>query len=260
MQSSSHRKVTILAHRGTSLLAPENTLPAFEFARQHHADVLELDVRLSRDRRLLVTHDNTLERTTNGSGRVADLHTVELQALDAAYRFDAAGGFPLRGSGVQLLTIDEVFSRFPEMGINVDIKDNSTGAVDVLAQSVQRADGVERVVVASFHQSVLQYCRRTYPWLTTSACAADVRSFLWRYLRGTHSRCAMPVSLFQLPRRYFCIFFERRWFIDAVHEAGGQVHFWTVNEAEVMRQLVRVGADGIVTDRADTAAQVIVDN
>lgn len=259
-QQTRRRKVTILAHRGTSLLAPENTLPAFEFACRHHADSLELDVRLTRDSALLVTHDGTVDRTTNGRGSVADQTTNTLKQLDAAYRFGPDDGYPMRAQGIRLVTLDEVLLQFPAMGVNVDIKDNSQAAVDVLARMVGEADAASRVVVASFHAQVLRYCRKRYPWLTTSACAADVRDFLWRVIRRRHKAENLPVSLFQLPRRHYFFSFESRWFIDAVHEAGGQIHFWTLNDEVVISRLIEAGADGIVTDRADIASKILANS
>lgn len=259
MQLANNQRVDVLAHRGTSLLAPENTLPAFEFARQHRADTLELDVRLTRDRTLVVIHDATLARTTDGNGRIADYKLIALKGLDAAYRFDADGGFPCRGTGVQLSTISEVIAEFSGMAVNIDIKDNATVAVDVLAREVRTAGAEHRVVVASFHPAVLHYCRVKYPWLKTSACSADVKRFLWCWFKRDKRASELPVSLFQLPRRYFFLSFESHWFVDAVHEAGGKIHFWTVNDAKVMRKLITKGADGIVTDRADIAANVIAE-
>ncbi len=259
-QPSRRRKVAILAHRGTSLLAPENTLPAFEFACKHQADTLELDVRLTRDSALIVTHDATVDRTTNGRGKVADQTTKTLRQLDAAFHFGSKEGYPLREHGVQLVTLEEVLYRFADMGINIDIKDNSKVAVDILARVVGEADAASRVVVASFHASILRYCRKQYPWLTTSACAADVRDFLWLVVQRKHKRAKIPVSLFQLPRRHYFLSFDSRWFIDAVHEAGGQIHFWTVNDEAGIRCLINAGADGIVTDRADIASKILANS
>lgn len=241
------------------MLAPENTMPAFEFAEQHGAHSIELDVRLTSDGVLLVIHDETLERTTNGRGRVVDQSADSLQALDAAYHFDAAGGHPCRHRGIRLLSIVEVLDRFKHMGVNIDLKDNNTAAVDELARIVRDREAQSRVVVASFHRTILDYCRTTYPDLTTSACSADVKQFLWRCLTGKRHAPNLPVSLFQLPRRYFCFSFESYWFINAVHRAGGNVHFWTVNDAATMRRLIDRGADGIVTDRPDIAAAVIAE-
>ncbi|MEM7258322.1 MAG: glycerophosphodiester phosphodiesterase [Pseudomonadota bacterium] len=257
MHPSNFPQATILAHRGTSIMAPENTLPAFEFARACQADTLEMDVRLTRDRVLLVTHDETVDRTTNGSGSVAGQSASELQKLDAGYRFLRDGDHPFRGGDVRLLTIAEVLSRFPAQGINVDIKDNSIDAVDVLAREILQVGAEQRVVVASFHHQVLSYCRARYPQLATSACSADVKKFLWQILTRTHVTGNIPVSLFQLPCRYWILSFKSRWFIDAVHDAGGQIHFWTINNRQRMQQLLDAGADGIVTDRPDIAARLL---
>lgn len=238
-------------------MAPENTLPAFEFARTHRADILEMDVRLTRDRALLVTHDETVDRTTNGTGAVAQQSAHQLQQLDAGYRFRQGREFPFRDKNIRLLTLAGVLARFPELKVNVDIKDNSTEAVDVLAREVVDAGAEQRVVVASFHRQVLTYCRMRYPHLMTSACSADVKKFLWQVITRTHTTGDLPVALFQLPPRYGVLSFASRWFVDAVHKAGGELHFWTINDAKQMQQLIAAGADGIVTDRPDIARQVL---
>ncbi len=240
-------------------MAPENTRPAFEFARKHSADILELDVRLSRDRELMVIHDDTVDRTTNGTGKVADMSASAISALDAGYRFYFEGEqkTAFRGSGVVIDRLQELLSLYPDMHFNIDIKDNSALAVDALAKTLAQSSVQGRVVVASFHHRVLQYCRHSFPWIKTSASKVDVRQFYWSYLRGRHSVAALPTSLFQLPLRYFAISFTSPQFIDAVHEAGITIDYWTVNKPEIIAQLIEKGADGIVTDRPDIASAIV---
>ena len=240
-------------------MAPENTRPAFDFARKHNADILELDVRLSRDRELMVIHDATVDRTTDGTGKVTDMSASAIGVLDAGYRFCVEGGqkTAFRGRGVVIDRLEELLTLYPCMRFNIDIKDNTPLAVDALAQMLEQNVALDRVVVASFHHRVLQYCRRRFPWIETSASKVDVRQFYWKYLRGRPSSAELPAALFQLPLRYFAVSFTSPRFIDAVHEAGITVDYWTVNNPKIITQLIEKGADGIVTDRADIASAII---
>ncbi len=247
----------LLAHRGTSLMAPENTLPAFEFAVRHSADVLEIDVRLSRDGEVIVTHDDSLERTTDGTGKVNALGLHELKQLDAGYRFACGEQFPWRNNGVQLLTLSELLLAFPDVGINIDIKDNDARAVVAVASALETHAASERSVVASFHDSNLRFCRRRYPQLRTSAGIADVKKFYWNYLLNHRKEILNQCTLFQLPMRHYFLSLSSQRFINFLHSAGGEVNYWTINDCQSMVQLLERGADGIVTDRADLAVDVL---
>ena len=114
----------LVAHRGGSLIAPENTLVAFRSAVETWwADMLEMDAHLTRDGQVVVIHDPTVDRTTDGTGRVADLTLREIQALDAGYRFlDGAGAYPFRGKGAVVPTLEEVLVAFPNVWVNVECK------------------------------------------------------------------------------------------------------------------------------------------
>src|SRR5919204_389354 len=115
----------VVAHRGASAGAPENTADAFELAIRHGADALELDVRLSADGVPVVIHDATLDRTTDGQGPVSGRTAAELQRLDAGARFTRDGGrtFPFRGQGSRIPTLADVLRAFPEVPLLVEIKE-----------------------------------------------------------------------------------------------------------------------------------------
>ncbi len=244
-------------------MAPENTAPAFDFAMAHNADVLEIDVRLSRDGQVIVIHDDALDRTTNGAGVVRNIGLGELKVLDAAYWFKnatektAPDGYPFRGRGVTLLTLGELFEQYPVVRVNIDIKDNEAAAVDAVAQVIAQYQAVDRSVVASFHDDVLTHCRERHPWLYTSAGMADVKRFYWWYLKGQKGPVPVSVKLFQLPMSYFCIPLAGKHFIQAVHSVNASINYWTINKPSQMMDLWQKGADGIVTDRADLADKIL---
>src|SRR5215208_4358914 len=118
-----------LAHRGASALAPENTFEAFRLAVEDGAGGLELDVHMTRDGHIVVIHDATVDRTTNGSGAVSEMTLDELRRLDAGYNFSPDGGptRPYRGRGIRVPTFGEVLEEFPRVAVNIEIKLGSPG-------------------------------------------------------------------------------------------------------------------------------------
>src|SRR5438128_68162 len=124
----------LFAHRGASAHAPENTLAAFELGSRTGADVLELDVHLTRDQRVVVIHDATVDRTTDGKGAVAELDYAALARLDAGARFRPGSGFPFRGKRLGLPLLEEVLAAFPRAAFNIEIK--APGAVAAVLRAL----------------------------------------------------------------------------------------------------------------------------
>jgi glycerophosphoryl diester phosphodiesterase len=166
----------LVAHRGGAKLAPENTLEAFQRAiALWRADILETDVHLSADGEVVVIHDPTVDRTTDGSGRVRDLPWAALRELDAGHRFRALDGTsPFRGAGVRLPHIDELLESFPRMRINVECK--AAEAAAPLVRAIARHDAAHRVLIAAFTEreraGALGY---PGPWGASAAQVASVR-------------------------------------------------------------------------------------
>src|SRR5919199_3937577 len=155
----------VVAHRGASARAPENTLPAFELALEEGADALELDVRTTADDVAVVIHDATLDRTTNASGAVATLPLERVRAADAGARFSPNGGrtFPWRGRGLQLPTLDEVLVAFPTTPLVIEIK--TARAQEAVRRTLVERRALDRCVVMSFLANALTLFRES-PWLT----------------------------------------------------------------------------------------------
>jgi glycerophosphoryl diester phosphodiesterase len=140
---------------------PENTLPAFLSAVEMGVDVIETDVHLSKDGVLVIWHDPTLDRNTNGSGRIEDHTLEELNKFDAGYTFTKDGGesYPFRGTGVRLATLEEALQACPEQRFNIDLKSKTPAIVDEFISVVRRNDAQDRVVGASFHLANLRALR-----------------------------------------------------------------------------------------------------
>ena len=152
----------IVAHRGDSEYFPENTLPAFRSAFELGVDVIETDVHLTKDGHIVIWHDPTLERNTNGSGTL-ESHTLnELKALDAGYTFTKDGGrtFPFRGQGVQLATLDEALRALPYARFNIDLKSQEEEIVDtVVTEHTPRCTQFQVVEYAAgiLHEALFRY-------------------------------------------------------------------------------------------------------
>ena len=248
----------IFAHQGGADLWPSNTLLAFENAARLGVDVLELDVHLTADNELVVIHDHTVDRTTNGSGSVDEMTVAELKALDAAYNFSPDGGvtYPYRGQGVTIPTLAEVFTAFPDYRINIEIKDDSLDAARRLSDLIDEFGAQKRVIVVSFHDDPLKAFRKMQPHVATAAGPSETRAFyilstlmLWRFHRP-------HADAYQVPLSYGIARFDNPQFIQRAHRLNQQVHFWTINDADEMRRLLEMGADGIMTDRPDIAVEV----
>lgn len=242
----------VIAHRGGAGLWPENTLHAFERAAELGADVVELDVRRAADGELVVIHDATVERTTDGRGPVAGLTLAELRRLDAAHRWSADGGktFPLRGRGVRVPTLREVFEKLPRMRFNIEPKDES-GAARSLCEAIRAHGASERVVVGSFRQSVIDEFRRACPGVATSAGPAEASKFLALYQAGLAPSYSPAMQALQLPEYAAGVRVLTRGFVEAAHGRNLEVHAWTINDAADMRRLLDAGVDGIMTDYPD---------
>lgn len=250
------------AHQGGGLLAPENTLAAFELGASYAPDALELDIQMTRDGEIVVIHDPTVDRVTEGHGPVAGYTLAELQRLDAGYRFTRDGGqsYPFRGQGVRIPTLREIFERFPTLLINIDLKEPQPGKEAALWRVIQQAQASERVIVASFVCASLRRFRQLAgAAITTSACPGEVAAFVLRQrLRAT--RGLRPAyQAFQVPVVRGGVRVVSPAFVRAAHAVGVAVHVWTINTRAEMERLLDWGVDGIMTDRPDLLAEVLTE-
>lgn len=248
------RRALVMAHRGGAGLWPENTMYAFSRAVEMGVDVLEMDLHSTSDGALVIIHDDTLERTTNGTGRVNSLTLAQLKALDAGYRWspDGGGTFPYRGQGITVPTLQEVFSAFPGMRFNIDIKQGQPALADSFCRMIRDHGTQSRVMVASFRPEALDEFRRDCPEVATSASAADVLAFMALKVEppGAASRVPLPQAL-QVPEYAGGRQVVTREFVEAAHQRHIEVHVWTINDEAVMRRMLDLGVDGIITDYPD---------
>ena len=253
-----HDRPLLFAHRGGAALAPENTLPAFLNGVRLGADALELDVRLTADDQVVVFHDETLERTTNGNGKVRDHTLDELKQLDAGYNFTSDGGtsYPFRDQGVTISTLAEVYAEFPAQLINIDIKDPVPEAAERLAAVIEQAGASDRTIVGSFHADILEHFRHLSPAVATAASEGETRTFYLLNLVGL-GRLHRPLGdAYQIPTSAGPAQLATPRFINNAQRLNQAVHYWTIDDPAEMQRLLEMGADGIITDRPDLALEV----
>ncbi len=246
-------KPRLFAHRGTSLLAPENTKAAFDLCLAYKADVIETDVRLSKDGIVMVTHDETLERTTNGQGLVRDLNASELQRLDASTGFIDCHGEPYTGEIQRLITLDELLVQYRGVGVNIDIKDKDTRAADAVAKAINQHEIQYQtptwINVGSFHADTIAHFRTIAPHISTAATRQEVA----RLVFGSAKRIDPHYRILQIPTKYWGIQLTGARLMNKVHRLNCEIVYWTINNSKQMQRLIEKGCDGIVTDRPDLA-------
>ncbi len=251
--------VLVIAHRGGAGLWPENTLYAFRQAVALGVDVLEMDVQITKDGQIVVLHDSTVDRTTNGTGAVGDLTLAELRRLDAGYMWTADNGrsFPFRGCGLTIPTLAEVFAALPKTLMNIEIKPSGPSVAASLTQLIGDHGMAERVLVASFDVGILREFRRLCPEAATAAAEAEVRTlYTLGLLRLGRTYCP-PAKAVQVPEHHGSRRVVTPRFIATVRERNMEVHVWTVNQIDDMRRMVERGVDGIVTDYPDRLLAVL---
>jgi glycerophosphoryl diester phosphodiesterase len=238
----------VIAHRGASGHAPENTLPAFELAVAQGADAVELDVRLTRDGAPVVIHDATLDRTTSLTGPVRGRTLSELRTADAGARFTPDGGrtHPFRDQAVRVPTLAEVLWAFPTMPVLIEIKEPEVQ--EAVRRVLMDEDAVDRCVVASEHLGAVELFRQA-PF-ARGATGPEI-SALYRAVMLRRAAPGCRYRLLSVPLRWHGLPVPTRGFVAAARALGCPVHVWTVNDAATARRLWRRGVAGIVTNLPD---------
>ena len=249
----------VIAHRGGKGLWPENSLFAFERAQALGVDMLEMDLRLSSDGELVVIHDSTLQRTTNGDGGVAE-HTLEhLQALDAGYHWSADGGqsYPYRAQGIAIPTFAAVLERFPKIPKVVEIKVPDVGMEALVCEALTAHQQRDRVIVGSFYDRSLQLFREQCPGVATSAGPGSVRLLVALNWLGLGGLLSPSYQALQIPERHGELEVASASLLQTAALRGLNVQLWTINEQPDMRRLLDRGAHALITDYPDRALQVL---
>jgi len=250
------------AHRGGSQLWPENTMASFQGAVGLGYRYLETDVNLTKDGVMVTIHDATVDRTTDSSGVVRALPLAELRRLDAGYRFSPDGGktYPFRGQGVSIPTLAEVVEAFPNVSLNIDLKQHDAALIEAMASFIEERGLHDRLLIACFADGVIQaFRRRTEGRVATAAGAWETRRF-WLASRLGLTKLIRPAyDALQVPPRMGRLTVVDRRLLGAAHRRGLQVHAWTVDERPEMSRLLALGVDGIMSDRPDLLVEELAE-
>jgi glycerophosphoryl diester phosphodiesterase len=241
-----------VSHRGGSLIAPENTLVAFRQAiDRHHTDQLEMDVHLSRDGVVVVHHDDTVDRTTDGQGPIADLTMAEIDTLDAGYRFSSDGGktFPFRGSGVRIPRLADVLAS-TEVPIMIEIKAPGDESRRAVAEIARRAGAVDRLCLGCWKDEFAERLAGEMPEVAMVYPERAAQAFVMAAIMGKPSP-PTPYDVLALPVRHGEMPLYDPRIVGAAKAASLPLQLWTVDTEEEMRRCLTAGVDGIQTDRPD---------
>jgi glycerophosphoryl diester phosphodiesterase len=260
------RRILNWAHQGGAKEGPSSTLFAMRQAVAAGADALELDVHLSKDSVLMVCHDATVDRTTDGKGAIADLTLDELRRLDNAYWWTPGtvvdhdnpdpDAYVHRGKATddpefRIATLDEVLQAFPDTYLNFDIKQTAPAVVayeQPLAEALLRAGRVGDTIVASFNDAATDTFRGFAPEIHTSIGTNGTAAF-FQAVRAGETPPETPCVALQVPRTFGDIVVVDEAFVAAAHAHGLAVHVWTIDDEQEMADLIALGVDGIMTDR-----------
>lgn len=234
MPHFARRRVIVIAHRGASAEAPENTKAAILKALARHVDMIEMDVQLTRDQRLAIFHDERLERTTNGRGRLARWRYRELARLDGGSWFS-----PRFANERILLASQALRLVHPPCRLNLELKRTSQAAVlvEAMARCLRWTRRLRQVLISSFDLALLRRLHAQAPRVATAVlCARNPRRAITQATRLGCVAVHLHKTLVNAP------------VVRRAHEAGLRVHVWTVDRAQEARRLARMGVDGIFTN------------
>lgn len=236
----------IVAHRGSSGRAPENTLHAMRVALDEDgAGGLELDLQRSADGEVVVLHDETVDRTTDGTGRADQLPLESLRQLDAGAQF---GDGSFAGQGICIPTLAEVLEAFPRTWLSLDLKQGDPRTEQATVDLLRRFGRTGNAVLSAEDPAAAQRVAEIAPEIPRFVHRGAVRSFYLRHrLRFFPGWTASGQSL-QIPVRHGRLDLSSPRLIRDAHAHGMRVLYWTVNDVDLARELFRRGADGIITD------------
>ena len=255
----SHSEFLVIAHRGGRGIGPENPLYTFQRAVDMGVDVLEMDLQMTRDGQLVVLHDATVDRTTNGTGPVQEMTLAQVKQLDAGYNWtpDQGRTFPFRGKGLKIPTLAEVFTSFADTRKNIEMKSESADMPEALCRTIQEFSQQQFVLVACFREDELERFRRRCPEVATSCAEREAAVFFVVARLGLESAYTPPAQALQVPEFYGEIRVVTRQFVEAAHRRNMQVQVWTVNDPADMQRLRDLGVDGIMTDYPDRLLRLL---
>lgn len=249
-----------IAHRGGGLLYPENTMLAFNAAvTVHRTDMIETDVHLTADGEVVIFHDATVDRCTDGSGPIAEWDWKTLSEMNAGYRFTTDEGktHPFRDSGCRIPRLVELLRAYPELPLNIDIKQIDPEAVDAFAELIKHEKAQNRLCCGSEDDKMAAHAHTVLP----DALHFFPRQALTAFVTAVMTQSGPPeddrFTVLDMPLEYQGMRLVTPALIEVARAANKWINVWTIDEADVMRELLELGVGGIMTDRPDRLREVL---
>jgi len=231
---------------------------SFERAVRAGAGYLELDVHMTRDGEIVVSHDESLTRTCGRDALIRDLSWAELQRADAGYTLTFDGGvtFPFRGRSIGIPRLAEVLGSFLSVNYNVEIKQTEPSLVSRLLATIDDAGSRRRVLIACERDEPVRQVRKLAPNLPTNFPSGEVGDFL-QAMAANGSSYQPRGNALQIPPEYEGWRLITPESVKFAHAAGVEVHVWTVNEESQMNEMLDCGVDGLISDFPARALAVV---
>ena len=249
MEKTLNKRTLVWAHRGASAYAPENTNAAFALAAEMHADGIELDVHLTKDGVPLVCHNDTVNGTSDGNGRIKDLTLAEIKKFNFAYRYEDTR-FTDKYGFVPAPTLEEVYELLAPTGltVNVELKSDEEELLRLCDEAANKHNMKGKIMYSSFNHRALMRIHKYDPTVMTAPLYAQRILFPWVYANLLGAMAIHPDwgQVFDIPEM-----------IHECHIRGIRVNPWTVDSEDAMRRLIEAGADALITDVPDVALKVV---
>jgi glycerophosphoryl diester phosphodiesterase len=249
-----------IAHRGGADLRPENTLAAFDHAAALGANVLEMDVQGTSDGAIVVLHDTTVDRTTDGTGPVKDLTLAQVQGLDAGYDFSPDGGatHPFRGQGVRIPTLHEVLVRHPDRLLSIEIKQYPPAGpsiVEPVVSLLAATGALSRSILVSFDHATMEDVRAIAPPALRTGMSLTEMGAFFTLDAAQEATYVAPAPVLQAPLAAVTPALMAR-----AERAGLIVQVWTVDARPDMDRLLALGVHGIMSDLPDLLGAAVAES
>ena len=250
----------IIAHQGSSIQLPPNTIEAFQLALDQGADIIELDIWRSKDGTWVVIHDGNLSRIAGVDRDITKLTFEEIQSIDAGYNFsDSSGNYLYRNRGYKIPSLEQVFKQFNNEKINIEIKTISKLGLSDLVQMIKKYQMEKKVLVVSFSYNVIKKFRKiSNNQIATAASKSDIMRMIYF---GKLPWYKIRFDAFQMP--FYSKKVERyglkntEW-IGKMRSKGMEVHYWTVDNSEDIKKAFSIGAGGVITNKPKIAYDLLV--
>ena len=248
-----NRKSSIrIAHRGGMALYPENTLEAFHFSvDNHNVEMLEMDLQITKDDKVIVLHDDSIDRTTNGKGNVIDLSYEEISEFDAGYNFkDEKGECSFRDQGVIIPLFEEVLKQLPNTYLNIELKGNNPQLVEKVQLLITNYNAEDKILIGSANYFQNKRVHKHFPNCGYYLSRPDLYLFLLVGCFGLLKKYWDKFFTIEAPIEYHGIPVYQT-YLQAAKKSGKPLFIWGANDKDSIQKLINDGVAGIMTDRPD---------